>query len=124
MKWSDTNRIILKQLREAGISFEGCAFACSMIQGKRISVEEVASEYWNARRLKITKRAKSQLPSRAENIAACILHHADLIRAGHSPANTEYDIESDGLPIIISVSRTPDRSSCGSSSALCADATV
>ena len=126
MAWKDSEAFVLKQLRDAGISMSGCVFACSMMFGRRLCLAEVEREYAAVclRRPKKQKNKKSQPQTRAEKIAACLLHHADLIRAGHRPENTEYVIESDGIAIIRSASGSSDRSSCGSSAALCAEATA
>jgi len=126
MAWKDSEAFVLKQLRDAGISMAGCVFACSMMFGRRLCLAEVEREYAAVclRRPKKQKNKKSQPQTRAEKIAACLLHHADLIRAGHRPENTEYMIESDGIAIIRSTSASFDRSSCGSSAALCAEASA
>ena len=72
------------------------------------------------------KRAKSKhdysapFDQRADNIVSCILHHSDLLRAGHTPAGTEFEIGSDGSP------RRYERhkgvqSYCGSAAASCVE---
>lgn len=126
MAWKDSEAFVLKQLHEAGISMSGCVFACSMMFGRRLCLAEVEREYAAVclRRPPRQNFRKSQPQTRAEKIASCLLHHVDLIRAGHRPERTEYEIKSDGLPIIRSTSASFDRSSCGSSAALCAEATV